>query len=285
MYSKKRKETIKNNKLFEFSILLLGTTIYALSFNLFLLPNSIVAGFSGLSVIANTFFGIRPSVFIFFGYLIILIFSLIILGWKTTKKMIIGSLIYPFLVEATSYIIPYIEILNIEKFMQLLCGALMCGFGSGILYKIGYSTGGSDVINHILSKVLRRPMGTAVLITNGTITLFGFLAFGLSTFIYSLLVVYIMSIVVDKVMLGISASKTFSIITDDEKKVKSYLLEQLRHGVTVIPAYGGYTDKDVKMIMCVIPTSEYAIVKDGILDIDPNALIMVSDVYQVLGNK
>lgn len=275
----------KRSKAVEILYLLLGSTLVALAFNIFLLPNNIIVGFSGLSVIANKLWGIKPSIFLMISYIIIIIFSLIFLGFEKTKKSIIGSIIYPILVEITSYLIPYISFTDIETVVLVVCGALMSGFGSGLVYKVDYSTGGSDVVNMLLSKFLKKPLGTCTFITNFVIISLGFLVFGLSTVIYSIIVVCITSYIIDKVMIGISNSKTFRIITQNETAVKKFLTTKLSHGVTVLDARGGYTGNVVKMIMCVVPTGEYMKVKEGILELDPDAVIMVSDVYEVLGNK
>jgi len=275
----------KRSWLIDFSCLLLGCTLISLAFNLFLFPNNVVVGFSGLSVIANNLWGIKPSTFLLISYVILLALSFIFLGKETTKNSIIGSIIYPILVEVTSYLTPYINLNVVEAIVLVVFGALLSGFGSGLVYKKNYSTGGSDVVNQLLRKFLKRPIGTCMLITNGVIISLGLLYFGLQTFIYSLIVIYIQSVVIDKVMIGISESKTFQIITENETEVKKFLLSKLSHGVTILDARGGYTGNVVKMIMCIVPTKEYMIVKEGILAIDSNALIMVSDVYEVVGNK
>lgn len=275
----------KHSIIIDFAILLMGATFIALAFNFFLLPNNVVVGFSGLSVVANNIWGIKPSIFLAISYTIILVLSFIFLGKETTKNSIIGSILYPILVELTSYLTPYINLNVVEAIVLIIAGALLSGFGSGLVYKINYSTGGSDVVNQLLSKLLKRPIGTCMLITNGVIISLGVITFGLQTFIYSLIVVYVQSVVIDKVMIGISQSKTFQIITESETEVKKFLLSKLSHGVTVVDARGGYTGNVVKMIMCIVPTKEYMTVKENILAIDPNALIMVSDVYEVVGNK
>ena len=287
MFFKKKKEIkkVKHNVVLDFAILLLGATFIALAFNFFLLPNNVVVGFSGLSVIANNLWGIKPSIFLAISYTIILILSFIFLGKETTRNSIIGWILYPILVELTSYLTPYVDVNVVEAIVLVIGGALLSGFGSGLVYKINYSTGGSDVVNQLLRKLLKRPIGTCMLITNGIIISLGVLNFGLQTFIYSLIVVYVQSVVIDKVMIGISESKTFQIITNRESEVKEFLLSQLSHGVTVLSAKGGYTGNVVKMVMCIVPTKEYMVVKENILAIDPEALIMVSDVYEVVGNK
>lgn len=276
---------MKKSGILNFISLLIGATLISIAFNLFLLPNSIVVGFSGLSVIANSLWGIKPSTFLFISYAIILILSFIFLGKEKTKNSIIGSIIYPILVELTSYLTPYINLNVVEAIVLVVCGAVLSGFGAGTVYKANYSTGGSDIVNQLLNKILKRPLGTCSLITNCVIISIGLIHFGLQTFIYSLIVIYIQSIVIDKVMIGISSSKTFRIITENETEVKKFLISKLSHGVTVLDARGGYTGNVLKMIMCVIPTKEYILVKEGILEIDPKALIMVSDVYEVVGNK
>ena len=285
MFKKKKIELVKNNKLMDFAILLLGATISAIAFNLFLFQNNIVVGFSGLSVIANNVWGLKPSIFLIISYTLILILSLIFLGKESTRHSIIGSIIYPLLVEATSYLIPFIDFSGIEKVVLVVAGALLSGFGSGLVYKVGYSTGGSDVLNQLLSKMFKRPVGSCIFMSNAIIILLGTASFGVRTLIYSIIVVYIVSVVVDKVMIGISQSKSFEIITSKEKDVKEFLISQLSHGVTIIDAKGGYTGNNVKIIMCAIPTKEYMTVKQNVLGIDSKALIMVKDVYEIVGNK
>ena len=117
MFFKKKKKVIvrRNNWLMDFAIFLLGATIFAISFNLFLLPNNIAVGFSGLSVIVNSVWGIKPSVFLFISYIILGILSFIFLGFHSTKKAVIGSMIYPILVELTSYMTSYFDFYDIEK--------------------------------------------------------------------------------------------------------------------------------------------------------------------------
>lgn len=285
MWFKKKKieYKVKRDELLDFAMMLLGCLFMAVAFNAFLLPNSIVVGFSGLSVIINNLFGIKPSVFMIITYPILALLSLKFLGFESTRRTIIGSITYPIMVELTTHIVSYIDLSSVESMTIILCGAILNGFGSGLIYRFNYNAGGSDVLNQLLSKFIKRPIGTCVLITNGVIISLGFLVFGVRTVIYSVLVTYIMSIVIDKVMIGISESKTFQIITKDETEVKKFLLTKLSHGVTVLQAKGGYTGDNIKIIMCIIPTSEYITVKEGVLAIDPNALIMVSDVYEVVG--
>lgn len=280
------KKKIKNSKqLLDICIFLIGTITVAFSFNLFILPLNIVSGTSGLSVILNHYFGWKPSTVIFIIYMIILVLSFILMGTKKTRASIIGSILYPVFIELTSRITCYIDVAGIEPIVLAVCGAIVNGIGLGLVYKAGFNTGGGDVLTQILNKYFKKPIGTCTLMINSVVVFLALITFGLKSCIYSVIVIYITSLLIDRVMIGISNSKCFQIITEYETDVKEFLLSKLSHGVTVIPARGGYTGNVVKMIMCIIPTGEYISVKEGILAIDPNALILVSDVYEAVGSK
>jgi len=272
-------------QLFNFAILLLATFVCSISFNLFLLPTKIVSGFSGLSIILNNITGIKPSILLLVLDVIVLGVSFIALGKKQTSKSIFGSLLYPLFVEAASYITPYINVGTTEPIVMAICGAIVSGVGFGVIYKLGYNTGGSDVLTHIMSKYLKKPVGSCVLAVNCGILTVALFYYGFQTVLYSIITIALMSYVIDKVMIGISNSKSFYVITEKKENVKDYLISQLSHGVTIIPAVGGYTGKKVELIMCIVPTKEYIKVKEGILTIDEKALILVSDTYEVLGSK
>ena len=89
----------------------------------------------------------------------------------------------------------------------------------------------------------------------------------------------------DKVIIGISQSKAFYVITDHETDVKKFVLDHLSHGVTIFDVKGGYTGNHQKMIMFIVPTKEYYLVKESIMKIDPKAFFVVTDAYEVSGGE
>ena len=159
------------------------------------------------------------------------------------------------------------------------------GFGFGLVLKAGYTTGGTDIIDQILHKYVKISMGTSILLVNGLICIFTLFALGFSNFIYSIIYIYIVSLITDKVLLGISKSKSIYLITEHETAVKKFILNNLSHGVTVLDGRGGYTGNNQKVIMCIIPTREYFILKEGIRKCDENAFVIATDAYEVLGGK
>ena len=264
---------------------LIGIFIVSITFNIFMIPNDIVYGVGGIGVIFKKLFNITPSIVILISSILLLILSFVTLGFDKTKNSIIGSLLFPIFVELTEFIIPYVNLGNTEPLLLTIFGAALSGFGYGLIFKSGYTTGGTDILNQIVAKYFKKSIGTSMFFTDGLIIGISLFFFGMQKFMYSVVNIVIISIMTDKVILGVSQSKTFFIITDSETAVKKFIMEYLNRGVTVIEARGGYTGNYQKMIMCTIPTKEYFVFKEGIESIDPNAFFMVTDAYEVSGGR
>ncbi len=264
---------------------LVGIILASLSFNMFLRPNGLVTGLSGIAIIVEKSFGFTPSIFILVVNIVLIIISLLTLKFKKTKNSAIGAILYPIVIALTEPIVDQMNLGTVEPIVLTVCGAVMLGFGMGLVFKAGFTTGGTDIIDQIIHKYIKISMGTAVLIVNGIICVLTLSVLGFSSFIYSIIVIYIVSLLTDKVMLGISSSKSIYIITENETEVKKFILNNLSHGVTVLDGRGGYTGNNQKVIMCIIPTREYFTLKEGIKKCDENAFVLATDAYEVLGGK
>lgn len=279
------KKIYKKDRLKRYSTFILGLFLVSVSFNLFLLPKNLIYGVSGFGVILNKLYQLDPSVVILVGSLILLVLSFILLGKEKTMNSVVGSLLYPIVVKLTVPLVSYIT-LNIDDTLVLtIFGAVISGFGYGLIFKSGFTTGGTDILNQIFAKYFKISIGNAMFFTDGFIILFGAFALGWDVLMYSIILLYIISIMTDKVILGISESKAFYIITEHETAVKKFITQYLSHGVTVLEGRGGFTGNNKKVIMCIIPTKEYYIAKEGIHSIDENAFFVVTDAYEVYGGE
>lgn len=266
--------------------MIVGVTLLALSYNLFILPNNFVSGgVSGLAIVIKKVFGIQPSVFILVTSVILLVISYFLLGKKKTAGSIVGSILYPIMIELTSNIRFYLNFQNSQLLLYALFGGVLSGIGLGLVYKAGFSTGGTDITAQIIHKYLKVSMGKSIVVCDGMILIIGTFIFGINNFMYALIVLYLISVITDKVLLGISDSKAFYIVTSKEKEVKDFILNSLNHGVTIFKAKGGHRNKEKKVLFCVIPTNEYFKLKEGIALIDGEAFFVVTDAYEVYGGE
>ena len=259
------KNIYKKDRFVRYVQFLVGSLLVALAFNLFILPNQITYGMSGIGVILNSLFGLDPSMVILIGSGILLVMSYFLLGKEKTMNSILGSIVVPILMKITEFVPEYIVIETTDPFVLVLFGAVITGFGMGLVFKAGYTTGGTDILNQIVAKYAHMSVGNAMYFTDGLIVCSSFFFFGASTMLYSMISLYI--------------------ITEHETAVKKFIMEHLSHGVTVLDGRGGFTGNHQKVIMCIIPTKEYFVAKEGIREIDSNAFFLVTDAYEVNGGE
>ena len=281
--NRRMNEVYKKNILKRYLMLLLGCLIVAISFNLFFLRYDIVCfGVSGISIVLSKF-GINPSTFIMIANIILLIISYFFLGTDYVRNQIVGALLYPIFVELTEDITNMIAFGNLEMIVIVAIGGVLAGIGSGLIYKSGFSTGGTDVLGALICKYSKISMGNAMMFVNIFIIVLGKLVFSWEIVMYAIVVAYLISVATDKILLGISNSKAFYIVVDKDKDdiVNDFLLSLDGVGSTIINASGGQSNDKQTLIMAVAPTKMYFVIKEGLKEIDKNIFYLVCDSYEV----
>ena len=273
------KEALKKSALF-----VIGCLISSLSYNLFSVPNNFVGGgLGGFGIVLNHFFSINPRIVILVGNLIFLIASVITLGFKKSLLSIIGASTSTAFVYLTADFPGLINFSFDNILLYVLASGVVGGFGEALVYKAGFNTGGTSIIALIIQHYRKKPLGTLLRNISFIIIISGGLAFGYTSVMYSLLITFISTYMVDKILIGISDSKMFFIHTDKEDEVKEFIIQIIESGVTEFDSHGAFSQKRKRILMCVVPTDKYTLLKSAITEIDPDAFIVVSDCYEVLG--
>lgn len=277
----------KKNIFGRYMMLLSGCLIVAFAFNLFFLRYNIVCfGVSGISIVLAEF-GVPPSTFIMIANIILLIISYFFLGADDTKGQIVGSLIYPIFVSLTAYVTNMIDLGNLEMIVIAVMGGVLAGVGYGLIYKSGYGTGGTDIMGNMVVKYSKISMGNAMMFINISIIALGKVVFNWKTVMYAIVVAYLISMFTDKILLGISNSKAFYIVVDKTKDdiVRDFLTSLKGVGSTVIDVHGGYSNDKQTLILAVVPTKMYFLIKEGLKEIDKNIFYLVCDSYEVSSRR
>lgn len=276
-------EIQKKNIVKRYVMLIMGCLIVAFSFNLFFLRYNIVCfGVSGISIVLSEF-GVNPSMFIMISNIVLIIVSYFVLGVDDVKNQIVGALLYPVFIEITLKITDLIDFGNIEMIVIAVMGGILAGIGYGLIYKSGFSTGGTDVIGSIICKYFKISMGSSMMFVNVAIIIMGKLVFSWEIVMYAIVVAYLISVATDKILLGISNSKAFYIVVDKDKDdiVNDFLISLPGVGSTIINASGGYSNDKQTLILAVAPSKMYFIIKEGLKEIDKNIFYLVCDSYEV----
>ncbi len=277
---------VSKKDLLRYLYFIAGLTIFSFGFTFFLLPQNLVfGGVSGLSILFKELINCNTSLFVLVVDIALLGFSFIFLGWKKSVGSVIGSLLLPLFLVIMGLISDITEYTNNDLFICAIFGGIFAGTGLGLVFKAGFTTGGTDILNQIMHKYMKLSLGKSMLLIDGLIVSSSIFVFGFTRFMYAVLVLYIITFMTDRVILGVSKSKAFYIVTEKTLDVKKYIIDTLGHSVTVFDATGGYSKDTQKVVFCVIPTREYFKLKEGINEIDGEAFFIVTDAYEVYGGK
>ncbi len=272
----------KKNKIKKYIIIIFALTVTAACYNLFLISTNIVTGgVNGIAIIAKHLFKFDQSLSILIQSLLFLVVCFIFLGKEVTLATTFISLVYPLLVKITEPLVDIISFNKSDMLIVIIFAGAVTGFANGLLYKTGYNSGGFSVLSQIFNKYFKISVAKINLIINLIIVLIGAYYFGSINAMYAIIYLYINSLVIDKVILGISNNKAFYIITSKESKICEYISKTLGHNITIFEAKGGFFEKKKNVLLTVIPSSDYYKVSEGIRMIDKNAFFVTTDSYEV----
>ncbi|MCI8670472.1 MAG: YitT family protein [Bacilli bacterium] len=280
------KKVMDKKKATRLGLMVIGVFLLGLNYNLFLVENNLViGGMSGLAIVFNKLWGWNNQFFIYGSSFVLLIVSFIVFGYKKTRPAIVGTILYPLMVSLTVPISNFLgQYFVFEDFITtIMFTSILYGFASALVYKMGFNTGGSDIIMNIMVKYMHMPEGKATFIMNIIIILFAGVVLGVNKVVYAIIILYISSLIVDKMLIGISKSKLFIIETSKVEEVSNVIINELHLGVTILKAEGGYKRDNKELLMCAISTGDYYMFKEIILEIDKNAFFIINDCYDIEG--
>jgi uncharacterized membrane-anchored protein YitT (DUF2179 family) len=264
----------------EYINVIVGSAIIALAFNVFLLPNQIASGgVSGISTILLSVLGWEPAYVQWAFNIPLFIAGVILLGKQFGVKTLVGTLFLPFVVFLTKDIEPWTN----DALLSALFGGIAVGLGLGIVFRGNASTGGTDLAAQIITKYTGLTLGTSVVLIDGLIVISAALVFDIERGLYALIALYVTSKTIDLVQVGFGRSKTAMIITNKQEEVRAGILNKIDRGVTKLSAYGGFTDNERPVLMCVVDQREFTKLKQLVKTLDPTAFVVVMDASEVLG--
>lgn len=274
---------MKRESIKEFALITMGIFLVAVSVVYFFEPNNIAAGgITGLAIVINhyiPFISIGPLVLMMDAILFIV--ALIVLGAKFGAKTIYSS----FLLSTSMWLMQTFIPINItnDLILATIFGTLISAVGMAIVFNANASTGGTDIIAKILNKFFHIEIGKSLLIVDFLVTLLGAVTFGINIGLYGLLAVIINGVVIDNIIAGFKTKSEITIISEENKEISKFILDDLERGCTFIKGIGGFTRKDTSILYTVLDRNEFIKLKNKIKEIDKNAFITVGEVHEVMG--
>ena len=265
----------------EYIIVALACVVMAFNINYFFVGNKLAeGGVSGLSLIIHYLSNIDVSYLYFALNIPLIILAYIFLGKNFLLKTLFATFILSvFLKVFASFSEPLDDIL-----LAAIFGGAIYGIAIGIVFYAGGSTGGIDIIAKIINKYTGIPISRILLTTDFIVLSIVAVIFGKVIFMYTLISLVISSKMIDIIQVGIYSAKGITIITTKEDEIRKRIMEDTGRGITLIDAKGGYTQKEIGMLYCVVGQYQLIKVKTIVKEVDPSAFMIVADVHEVIGN-
>ena len=262
----------------------IGSAMFAAGFNLFLIPNALNAG--GITGLAMVFVHLTDIGSIGAITATINLPLFVLAGMKVGKKFLIGSAIGLLSSSVFIDLFASLPIPQTEPLIGSLYGGALCGMGLGIVFAAGASTGGSDIVVRLLKQRWRNvPIGLISMLFDATVALLTGFVFGdIRVTLYSGIAIFVSGQVVDAVVYRFDYSKVALIISKRYDELAGAITQTLERGVTYLDGEGYYSHNATKVILTAVKRQQLAELKQLVVDIDPDAFIIVQEAHQVLGD-
>ena len=279
------KNSIIFRRVIQYLVIVIGCVIYAVGFQFFMYPNDIVSGgIVGVAMIFNKLMPVPVGVMT-----IILNIPLFIVAWRYFGlDFLISSLVGMALSSAFVDLFAMFNIvLTNDPMLASVIGGVFKGIGLGVIYYVGSTTGGVDIVAKMLR--MKNPhmnLGTILLLIDAAIiTAYAIILNKYESAMYSVIAMFVVSKVIDLALYGIDNSCICYIISEKSSDISHEIISGHMHrGVTILDGRGAYSGKEKQVIMCVIKRQQIAEIRRIIRTLDEYAFFIVSDAKNVFGN-
>ena len=273
------------DKLKFFALLNAGLFLTALGIELFKTPNHFAfGGTSGLSIVLAAVFPNLPvSAFMWILNMALVVLGFVFLGVRSMGWTIYSSIALSFLVSLCELAFPLSAPLTSDVFLELCFAVILPAIGSAIVFNIGASTGGTDIVAMILSKYTSLEVGRALMLSDLGIVLAAAIVFGPQVGLYSILGMILKSTVVDSAIESLNLRKVCTVVTRNPGPARDFIVEVLKRSATEQNATGAYTREPAWVLMTVLTRHQAALLRDFLRKNDPHAFITIVNSSEIIG--
>lgn len=272
-----------DDKIKNILFILLGNTIFALAVAMFILPNNLISGgTTGLALFLNRQYGIDMSLFIYIFNGIMFLLGLICLGKKFAATTVLSTVYYPFILGILQKF-PQLQMKLDDQFMAVIFAGLLIGIGIGIVIKVDASTGGIDIPPLILNKKFHIPVAITLWTLDSSILLLQAFSAEKESIFYGIVLIIVYTYVLNRVLLVGKSQVQVNIISKNYEEINQMILTEINRGSTLIQSKTGFANDEGYMVMSVVNNRELNRLNKAVLEIDPQAFMVIGQVNEVKG--
>ena len=262
---------------------LLGNVFLAVAVAAFIVPHGIImGGATGVALTINHYVDGNLSVVIFIVNMVLFVLGTFVLGKKFALTTLISTIVYPVSLSVVQAV-PGITRLTENVMLASLYGGALLGIGIGLVVRVGSSTGGTDILALVFHKWFHLAVAVFMYLVDFTVLLCQAFFSTPEQILYGIIMLVIESIVLDRVMVMGQSQIQVLVMSSKYDEIRRRLLDELEAGVTMLHIESGYTNREGKGILCVIPPRKQFAAKEIIYAVDPEAFLTITQVWEVQG--
>ncbi len=267
-----------------FIYLTLSTLVMAVGIYFFKFSNNFTfGGITGLAVLVAKLGKISAGDFSFAANMVLLLIGFFILGRKFAAKTAYSSILLSVALSALERVCPMSQPLTDQPLLELIFAIALPSIGSAVLFNIGASSGGTDVVAMIMKKYTSFNIGNALLVTDFFITVAGFFVFDIQTGLYSFLGLALRSFMIDGFIESLNLSKYFNVVCKNPQHICDFIKDDLHRSATIVEAKGAFSGEDKFIIFTVLNRLEAVRLRNYIKENSPDAFLLISNTSEIIG--
>ncbi len=273
-----------NVHLYRYVMIFIGSLIEGLGYSAFITPTKLLAsGLSGIAVIVYYLLSLPIGMQLIIYNIPIIYVAYRVFGKLYAFDTIVGTVLLSLSIDATTELLKGYQLIR-DPLLGAVFGGVLVGIGCGIVFRANSNGGGFDVIGAIVKKYYSIDLGTVVFGFNFIIILIGIGLFNLSIGLYTLISMYIVGEVTNKVVAGFNRKKLIIIVSPYAELMAGSIMQYLGRGVTFVHGEGAYSHKDRKVIFVVVSLTQVSKIKLIVNAIDATAFMIITDTAEVTGH-
>lgn len=265
----------------EYGIILLGTLLIGIAIkNIYDPVNLVTGGASGIAIIVKELFGVPLWLTNTILNVPLFITAYYMMGWQFMKRTLFATA----MLSVILYLLPERAIIGDDLFLSAIFGGIITGIGTGLVFMVNCTTGGTDMLAALIQKKLPHYTTAQIMqVLDGLTVLAGASVFGIRAALYAIVSIFCLGKVTDGIIEGLKFSKQAYIISDRYQEIAQAVLERMGRGVTSLDAVGMYSGQRKQVLFCVVSRKEIVVLRQIVAEFDADAFLIVSDAREVFG--
>ena len=274
----------KKKMLKEYGTITAGVFVVALAVYFFLMPSNVVVGsLAGLIMVIAEFVPLKISVLTFIANAILLGIGFLLVGKEFGAKTVSCSVLMSVYLAIFEILFPNFTSFTNDQFLDALCYLVVVSLGLALLFNANASSGGLDIVAKLMNKFLHIEMGKAMAIAGMVTAATSVLVYDSKSVVLSILGTYANGIVIDSFIDGFNKRRHICILSKEHEKIQRYIVDELKQGVTLYKAIGGYSNDEKIELVTILDRTSYAKLLQFVHSVDENAFMTVSTTNEIIG--